>query len=68
MLRQSLEQKLQQKLSPAQIQVIKMLEVPTLELEERIRQELEENPILEEPVGDNAAVDRHRHRPGRRPH
>jgi RNA polymerase sigma-54 factor len=48
MLRQSLQQKLQQKLSPAQIQVIKMLEVPTLELEERIRQELEENPALEE--------------------
>ncbi len=48
MLRQALEQKLQQKLSPAQIQVIKMLEVPTLELEERIRQELEENPALEE--------------------
>jgi len=48
MLRQTLEQKLQQKLSPAQIQVIKMLEVPTLELEERIRQELEENPALEE--------------------
>jgi RNA polymerase sigma-54 factor len=39
---------LQQKLSPAQIQVIKMLEVPTLELEERIHQELEENPALEE--------------------
>lgn len=48
MLKQTLEQKLQQKLSPAQIQVIKMLEVPTLELEERIRQELEENPALEE--------------------
>lgn len=48
MLKQSLEQKLQQKLSPAQIQVIKMLEVPTLELEERIRQELEDNPALEE--------------------
>jgi RNA polymerase sigma-54 factor len=48
MLKQSLEQKLQQKLSPAQIQVIKMLELPTLELEERIRQELEENPALEE--------------------
>jgi len=48
MLKQQLQQKLQQKLSPAQIQVIKMLEVPTLELEERIRQELEENPALEE--------------------
>ena len=50
MLIQQLQQKLQQKLSPAQIQVIKMLEVPTLELEERIRQELEENPALEEGV------------------
>ncbi|MBO5974772.1 MAG: RNA polymerase sigma-54 factor, partial [Paludibacteraceae bacterium] len=39
---------MQQKLSPQQIQVIKMLEIPTLELEERIRQELEENPALEE--------------------
>ena len=48
MLRQQLQQKLQQKLSPAQIQVIKMLEIPTLELEERIRQEIEENPVLEE--------------------
>lgn len=48
MLKQQLQQKLQQKLSPAQIQVIKMLEVPTLELEERIRQEIEENPALEE--------------------
>jgi RNA polymerase sigma-54 factor len=50
MLRQQLQQKLQQKLSPAQIQVIKMLEIPTLELEERIRQEIEENPALEEGV------------------
>ncbi len=48
MLKQQLQQKLQQKLSPAQIQVIKLLEVPTLELEERIRQEIEENPALEE--------------------
>ena len=48
MLKQQIQLKLQQKLSPAQIQVIKMLEVPTLELEERIRQELEENPALEE--------------------
>jgi RNA polymerase sigma-54 factor len=57
MLRQSLEQKLQQKLSPAQIQVIKMLEVPTLELEERIRQELEENPALEEGADKNDEAD-----------
>ena len=48
MLKQQLQQKLQQKLSPAQIQVIKMLEIPVLELEERVMQELEENPALEE--------------------
>lgn len=41
-------QKLQQKLSPQQIQIIKMLELPSLELEERINQELVENPALEE--------------------
>ena len=40
--------KLQQKLSPQQIQVIKMLEYPTVELEERIREELEANPALDE--------------------
>ncbi len=48
MLKQELQQKLQQRLSPSQIQVIKILEIPTLELEERIRQEIEENPALEE--------------------
>jgi RNA polymerase sigma-54 factor len=48
MLKQNLQQKLQQKLSPQQIQVIRLLEIPTLEMEERIKQELEENPALEE--------------------
>lgn len=43
-----LEQKLQQKMSPQQIQVIKLLESTTLELEEKIKQELEDNPALEE--------------------
>lgn len=57
MLKQQLQQKLQQKLSPAQIQVIKMLEVPTLELEERIRQELEENPALEEGAESDKETD-----------
>ncbi len=56
MLKQQLQQKLQQRLSPAQIQVIKMLEIPTLELEERIRQEIEENPVLEEGP-DNTETD-----------
>lgn len=48
MLKQSLQQKLLQKLSPQQIQVIKLLEVPTIQLEQRIKKELEENPALEE--------------------
>ena len=37
-----------QKLSPQQIQMIKLLELPTLQLEQRIKQEIEENPVLEE--------------------
>lgn len=45
--------KLQQKLSPQQIQVIKMLEYPTIELEERIREEMEANPALDEGKPDN---------------
>ncbi|GET30411.1 RNA polymerase factor sigma-54 [Prolixibacter sp. SD074] len=43
----SLQQKLLQKLSPQQIQVIKLLEVPTMQLEQRIKKELEENPVLD---------------------
>lgn len=48
MLKQYLAQKLQQKLSPQQIQLMKLLQVPTVELEQRIKQEIEENPALEE--------------------
>lgn len=48
MLKQGLQQKLLQKLSPLQIQTIKLLELPTLELEQRIKKELEENPVLDE--------------------
>ena len=48
MLKQRLQQKQLQKLSPQQIQVIKMLEIPTMQLEQRIKKELEENPVLEE--------------------
>ncbi|MDX1284346.1 MAG: RNA polymerase sigma-54 factor, partial [Draconibacterium sp.] len=43
----TLKQKLLQKLSPQQIQVIKLLEIPTMQLEQRIKKELEENPVLE---------------------
>ncbi|MDA3867165.1 MAG: RNA polymerase factor sigma-54 [Salinivirgaceae bacterium] len=55
MLKQSLQQKLLQKLSPQQIQLIKLLEVPTLQLEQRIKKEIEENPALEE--GNDSADD-----------
>lgn len=48
MLKQSLSHKLLQKLSPQQIQLMKLLQVPTMELEQRIKEEIEENPALEE--------------------
>jgi RNA polymerase sigma-54 factor len=48
MLRQKLQQKLLQKLSPQQIQMIKLLEIPSMQLEQRIKAEIEENPALEE--------------------
>ena len=48
MQRLGLQQKLQQRLSPLQVQLIKMLEVPTMEMEQRVEQELEANPALEE--------------------
>jgi RNA polymerase sigma-54 factor len=48
MLKQNLQQKLLQKLSPQQIQLMKLLQVPTASLEERIEEELEQNPALEE--------------------
>ncbi len=47
-LKQHLTQKLDQRLSPQQIQLMKLLQVPTMELDQRIKQELEENPALEE--------------------
>lgn len=50
MLKQGLELKQTQKLSPLQIQTIKLIELPIQELEQRIRKELEENPVLDEDV------------------
>lgn len=55
MLNQKLQQKLLQKLSPQQIQMIKLLEVPAILLEQRIKKELEENPALEEGPDDDVA-------------
>jgi RNA polymerase sigma-54 factor len=45
---QKQQQSLQQKLSPQQLQYIKLLQLPTIALEQRIKEEMEENPVLEE--------------------
>jgi RNA polymerase sigma-54 factor len=47
MLNQRLQQKMLQKLSPQQILLMKLLQIPSLALEQRIKQEIEENPVLE---------------------
>src|ERR1051326_4915902 len=48
MLKQTLQQKLLQKLSPAQIQLMKLLQLPITSLEQRIKEEMEINPALED--------------------
>lgn len=52
MLNQRLQQKLLQKLSPQQILLMKLLQIPTVALEQRIKQEIEENPALDLEEGD----------------
>lgn len=52
-MKQILSMKLEQRLSPQQIQLMKLLEVPTMELDQRIKKELEENPALEEGKEEN---------------
>ena len=47
MLKQYLQFKLSQKLSPQQIQLMKLIQLPTQAFEQRLKQELEENPALE---------------------
>lgn len=47
MLNQRLQQKMLQKLSPQQILLMKLLQIPSMALEQRIKQEIEENPVLE---------------------
>ena len=53
MLKQGLELKQTQKLSPLLMQTIKLLELPRQELEQRIKKELEENPVLDEEQPSN---------------
>ncbi len=54
MLKTGLELKQQQKLSPLQIQTIKLIQMPIQELEQKVRAELESNPVLDdEPDSDS---------------
>lgn len=57
MLRQELRLKLSQKLSPQQIQLMKLIQLPTLEFEQRVQQELDENPVLETGVEKSETED-----------
>ena len=52
MLNQKLKLKLSQKLSPQQIQLMKLIQLTTLEFEEKIKNEIEENPALERGIED----------------
>ena len=51
-MKQYLKLKLNQKLSPQQIQLMKLIQLPTIDFEQKIKQELEENPALE--IRDNS--------------
>lgn len=63
MLKQRLQQKLLQKLSPQQILLMKLLQVPAMELEQRIKQEIEDNPALEaEGLDSNELSDQEKER------
>ena len=57
MLNQRLQQKLLQKLSPQQILLMKLLQIPSMALEQRIKQEIEENPALEKGKDDTEDYD-----------
>jgi len=57
MLKQSLHQKLSQKLSPQQIKLMKLIQLPTIELEQKVKEELEANPAIEEGVDEVEAPD-----------
>jgi RNA polymerase sigma-54 factor len=57
MLKQSLQYKLLQKLSPQQIQLMKLIQLPTQAFEERLKQEIEENPALDTGKDENDSYD-----------
>ena len=57
MLKQSLHYKLLQKLSPQQIQLMKLIQLPTQAFEERLKQEIEENPALDSGKEESDSLD-----------
>ena len=57
MLKQSLQYKLLQKLSPQQIQLMKLIQLPTQAFEERLKQEIEENPALDTGKEESDSID-----------
>lgn len=57
MLNQRLQQKLLQKLSPQQILLMKLLQIPSIALEQRIKQEIEENPALDDAGNTDAEAE-----------
>jgi RNA polymerase sigma-54 factor len=57
MLKQSLNYKLLQKLSPQQIQLMKLIQLPTQAFEERLKQEIEENPALDTGKDQSDSID-----------
>lgn len=57
MLKQHLQLKLSQKLSPQQIQLMKLIQLPTLAFEQRLKQEMEENPALESGKEDTGTLE-----------
>nr|WP_299345982.1 RNA polymerase factor sigma-54 [Allomuricauda sp.] len=57
MLKQHLQFKLSQKLSPQQIQLMKLIQLPTQAFEQRLKQELEENPALESGKAESENMD-----------
>jgi len=57
MLKQQLQIKLSQKLSPQQIQLMKLIQLSTLDLEQRVQSELGENPALESGLEEEKSVE-----------
>ena len=53
MISLSQELKIQQKLTPQQIQILRLLQVPIVSLEQTIKEEIERNPLLEDDSDDN---------------